>query len=315
MQGSFWVKGLRIFSYIIFFVIVIGGFVFGVSIGYDSSGFIGFLVIVAGLVTAFLAVAMIMVFLDIAADLSVIRGMIKEQLDLTRKTFVSQTAPTQPVAKPSTATAIKNVGADGLATQSLTPSASQSDALIRRAFLLLEEGGWDKADEVFEQALNVEPENSVAYIGKLCVELRLNREADLLNYELPIRDYSNYKRALQFADEKYKVTLDLYAQTPEDRIALEERESTAQGEKILRRVDYVKTSRDPKEFTALVMDLQAYGADGRDLAQALNEWSKTTSWTPIRWSTGDRVNCPLCNTTQDGSSRYCVKCGIEFSTS
>jgi len=73
---------------------------------------------------------------------------------------------------------------------------------VQRGFLSLEDGDWSKADDFFEQALNTNPTNAPAYIGKLCVELRLNRAADLANYDRPI-DSPHYKRALQFADEKY----------------------------------------------------------------------------------------------------------------
>jgi hypothetical protein len=49
----------------------------------------------------------------------------------------------------------------------------QENPLLRRAFLSLEDGDWAKADELLEQVLNADPENSKAYIGKLCVELQI----------------------------------------------------------------------------------------------------------------------------------------------
>ena len=94
-------------------------------------------------------------------------------------------------------------------------SAISDSPLVRRAFLFLEDGEWDKADELLEQVLNSEPENAKAYVGKLCVQLRVNSEVDLMNYELPISGYANYKRAYQFADEEYRAKLIEFALTPD----------------------------------------------------------------------------------------------------
>ena len=94
--------------------------------------------------------------------------------------------------------------------------------LVRRAFLFLEDGEWDKAEELLEQVLNSEPESAKAYVGKLCVELHLNREDDLLSYKLPLDELSNYKKALRFADTEYRTKLTSYAITPEERHKQEE---------------------------------------------------------------------------------------------
>ena len=104
-----------------------------------------------------------------------------------------------------------------LAVHPANPDVEPDSPLLRRAFLSLEDGDWEKADEILEQLLDMEPENAKAYIGKLCVQLRLHREAELIDYEQPIVDLPNYKRALQSADIKYKHTLELYALTEEQK--------------------------------------------------------------------------------------------------
>ena len=83
--------------------------------------------------------------------------------------------------------------------------------------MLLEDGKFVQANDYFENVLNIEPENAKAYIGKLCVELNIKREEDLIDYESSIVDYINYKRALQFADEKYRKALEVYALTEEEK--------------------------------------------------------------------------------------------------
>ena len=110
-----------------------------------------------------------------------------------------------------------------ISEESISQSTQRSDKteyhsendnpLVRRAFLLLEDCEWDRADELLEQVLNVEPENARAYIGKLCVELRINHEDDLLYAASPIAGFNNFKRAYQFADNTYRAKLDMYART------------------------------------------------------------------------------------------------------
>lgn len=46
------------------------------------------------------------------------------------------------------------------------------DSLLKRGYLALEDGEWKKADDFFEQALNLDPENGDAYAGKLCVGMK-----------------------------------------------------------------------------------------------------------------------------------------------
>ena len=107
-----------------------------------------------------------------------------------------------------------HIGNNNRENQPVTLAAANYDPLVRRAFIALEDGDWNKASELFEQALNLEPENARVYIGKLCVELRIKSENDLLSCELPINDNNNYKRAIQFADGEYRALLESYALTP-----------------------------------------------------------------------------------------------------
>lgn len=90
---------------------------------------------------------------------------------------------------------------------------AQASPIVRRAFISLEDSEWSKADELFEQALNMEPENAKAYAGKLCVKLRVNREEELQNYKTTLGIYSEYKKALRFADDDYRKILEQYSLT------------------------------------------------------------------------------------------------------
>ena len=88
----------------------------------------------------------------------------------------------------------------------------EAEALLKRAFIVLEDGDWQKADELLEQTLNLDPENARAYIGKLLVKLQLTSESMLpakvntLGVK-PLAEYKEFEKALRFADPGYRAVL------------------------------------------------------------------------------------------------------------
>lgn len=96
-------------------------------------------------------------------------------------------------------------------------NTSEADALIRRAYLLLEEGDFAHADNCLEQALNLYPENAAAYIGKLMVEACAQKENELGKSSVSLDRYNNYKNALQFASPEQKERLEGYNRQIADR--------------------------------------------------------------------------------------------------
>jgi len=95
------------------------------------------------------------------------------------------------------------------------------ESLVKRGYLFLEDSEWNKADEYFDKALDINPEHAPAYIGKLCVELRVRREESLGDYkelrqgkkfDKLLGEYRNFQKALRFADDGYKKKLNDYDQ-------------------------------------------------------------------------------------------------------
>lgn len=76
-----------------------------------------------------------------------------------------------------------------------TTGGANSDALLRRGNMALEDGEWEKADEFFEDVLNQQPECSGAYLGKLLVKCRVHNLDALalfyskLHYDNPDIEY------------------------------------------------------------------------------------------------------------------------------
>ena len=77
---------------------------------------------------------------------------------------------------------------------------SNTEPLLKRAFLFLEDGDWISADEYCEKVLDLDPENAMAYVGKLMAERKVHTQNKLAEQEEPFDINTNYKKALRFSD-------------------------------------------------------------------------------------------------------------------
>jgi hypothetical protein len=100
-----------------------------------------------------------------------------------------------------------------------------AEPLVKRGYLFLEDSDWNKADEYFDRALDINPEYAPAYIGKLCAELMVNREDSLGDYQKirqgkkidkPLGEYGHFQKALRFADDDCRKKLNDYDQKIKD---------------------------------------------------------------------------------------------------
>ena len=89
---------------------------------------------------------------------------------------------------------------------------SKVPSLLKRAFIFLEDGDFDKADDYCEKVLDIEPENALAYLGKLMVEQRVRKREELADgrrYLASLKDSgntfetsSNFQKIIRFGDKK-----------------------------------------------------------------------------------------------------------------
>lgn len=84
------------------------------------------------------------------------------------------------------------------------------ETLLDRAFILLEDGDVEKADNICEQVLNREPKNPRAYLLKLMMELNVKREEELQNLEAPFDTNPKYQRIMQYGNTELKARLANY---------------------------------------------------------------------------------------------------------
>ena len=221
------------------------------------------------------------------------------------------------------ATTENKAKAESLEIEDVKDSAAESaDPLIRHAFLSLEDSDWDKANDLFEQALNLVPGNAKIYVGKLCCELHLKRENDLSDYEFPISisNSSNYKRALKFAEKTYRKTLEWYALTPEQRVEIEKDELENTYKALIKTIDEVRERmmkqnadenlsqyqifNDTKECTAIISALRQLNGY-KDTEEILVKLSK-----PV--IVGNNTHCAVCGAKQQPNRTSCFRCGVTF---
>lgn len=98
-----------------------------------------------------------------------------------------------------------------------TAETFNSEIILKRAFMLLEDAEWQKADELLEQVLNHEPENASAYVGKLMIDVKVNKEENLGKRAVDFSENPNYQKAIRFADNELKKELEGYCNFASDK--------------------------------------------------------------------------------------------------
>lgn len=106
-------------------------------------------------------------------------------------------------------------------------AAANPAALLKRAYIFLEDQDWKNAREYCERVLDIEPENADAYICKLLALVGGTEESHLAYSAKPLDTYPSYKNALRFADDETAQRLVEYNAQVKERIANEEAEREA----------------------------------------------------------------------------------------
>ena len=82
-------------------------------------------------------------------------------------------------------------------------SNASAESLIKRARIYLEDAEWDNANSYAEAVLDLEPENSVAYLIKLMSELNVKNENDLFNKDIIFEGNKLYTKIVRYSDEEF----------------------------------------------------------------------------------------------------------------
>ena len=114
------------------------------------------------------------------------------------------------------------------------PAAATVQSLLKRAFMFLEDGEWQSADEYAEKVLDIDPENGEAYLAKAMSGLN-KRTRSAMNDASGIALNANIQKALRFGSEALKNEINGYiastkAEDERRRKAADEAEAAAQVE-------------------------------------------------------------------------------------
>lgn len=107
--------------------------------------------------------------------------------------------------------------------ESVSPQVS---TLLKRAFICLEDGEWEKANDLAEQVLNAHPENAEAYLVQLMARLCVNKVGDLAKQGERFDTCKEYQRIMRYGDDELKQTLQGYNKAVEERKRTEVNDST-----------------------------------------------------------------------------------------
>ena len=83
-------------------------------------------------------------------------------------------------------------------------------SLYQRAVIFLEDGVFPSADEYFDKVLDMDPTHAPSYIGKVCCQLQVTKESDLVKVERMLVGLPDFDRGMRFADFAYQAVLTSY---------------------------------------------------------------------------------------------------------
>ena len=109
--------------------------------------------------------------------------------------------------------------------------------LLKRAFLFLEDGDWEEADEYCEKVLDRDPENARAYLGKLLASKHCHRETELGDCTDLDENDVNYQKTLRFGGtelgEQLKELLEQVTRTQTRKNSIYDKALEAEKEKTI----------------------------------------------------------------------------------
>lgn len=150
-----------------------------------------------------------------------------------------------------------------------------TDALIKRAMLFLEDGEFDNAGRYIEQALNQDAENPRVHFAKLMLERKVHNVEELIEKsKTPLENEKLFQRALRFADGEYKTQLEGLAQASRNKIA----QAQAEREAEQRRIQAEQEAEKEKRYQE-ILKLKETASENTDFQELL---SKINSLRPYK---------------------------------
>ena len=136
------------------------------------------------------------------------------------------------------------------ATEAPQELSQSTDALLKRAFLFLEDGDWRSANAYCEKVLDADPENAHAYLAKLMVDLRVKQQEDIATSAKPFEENANYQKALRFGDAEIRNRLLRYTESNKTHQELlkKEKEDQQKARKTKRKANLIFSAKIAVRF-------------------------------------------------------------------
>ncbi|MBO5402296.1 MAG: hypothetical protein J6A85_03885, partial [Clostridia bacterium] len=97
-------------------------------------------------------------------------------------------------------------------------NTATTDTLLKRAFMFLADGEFEKANQYIEKVLDIDPENASAYLCKLMADFRVRQEAELGEVSSRLDLNSTYNKIMQYGDASLRARIESYNQKVMARI-------------------------------------------------------------------------------------------------
>lgn len=142
---------------------------------------------------------------------------------------------------------------------------------VKRAFQFLEDGNWDKADKMLEEALDLDPENGDAHLGKLLLDRKCRSVERLNNESTPISRSGHYSRAVKYATIERRNQLQAIDQMITKRLEEQRREKDYNS--MVSKFDSLSTASEATDFAAKFRKMGDY-KDAATYAQSCETKAK-----------------------------------------
>ncbi len=120
-----------------------------------------------------------------------------------------------------------------------------TEVLLNRVTIFLADKDWKNADKYCEKALDINPECAEAYLGKLMAELKIDKFENLKNCNKVFIDCNNYKKTIQFADDKLQS--EIYEVLYNQAIHFTDNSSTKSWEKAIAVFNSINNYKDSQK--------------------------------------------------------------------
>lgn len=152
---------------------------------------------------------------------------------------------------------------------------ANKESLLKRGYLLLEDGDWKGADECFDQVLNIDPECAEAYVGKFCATFKFPN-LEQMSKSLQVKKLTadrNYQKSIQFGSKELKEKLDAYLASAKEHLASEKKARTYQT--LCRQIE---TAESSEEYNKLIEQFQALGSYKESKAKIILCREQAKAW-------------------------------------